>query len=94
MDKEEKEGLTLAQARAGVSLYLLAIKGAGRELRARLVSMGLVPGVILKIMRKGRHGQCIVAVKGVRLGLGRGMAQKILVHERTEKHQDRLSRES
>ena len=52
---------------------------AGRELTARLASMGLVPGTELEVISKSATGPLIVSVGDTRLVLGRGMVNKILV---------------
>lgn len=41
--------------------------------------MGLVPGVEIEVLRNSLHGPFLIAVKGSRIMLGRGMAQKIVV---------------
>lgn len=52
---------------------------AGRGLQGRLAAMGLVPGVEIEVLRNSLHGPFLIAVKGSRIMLGRGMAQKIVV---------------
>lgn len=52
---------------------------AGRELTARLASMGLVPGTELEVISKSTHGPLVVSVGDTRLVLGHGMVSKILV---------------
>lgn len=52
---------------------------AGRELEARLTAMGFVPGEALYIYRNTRPGPLVVGVKGSRVMLGRGMADKVAV---------------
>jgi ferrous iron transport protein A len=69
---------SLSAAATGHRVRILAIH-AGRELRARLASMGLMPGVILTVTRAGRRNPTVVALKGARIVLGRGMADKIEV---------------
>lgn len=51
---------------------------AGRELRCRLCSMGLMPGLEVEILSNG-SGPVILNVKGSRIIIGHGMATKILV---------------
>ena len=59
----------------------VACLGGGREFQARLVSMGLLVGSLVKVIRAGggRRGAALVAVGPMRLGIGRGMAEKIMV---------------
>jgi Fe2+ transport system protein A len=52
---------------------------AGHGLRGRLAAMGIVPGVEIEVLRNSGHGPFLIAVKGSRIMLGRGMAQKIVV---------------
>ena len=73
-----KVTVPLAMAIMGHQFRVVKIN-AGNGLCERLSSMGLVPGVILEVLSNGRRGPMIVAVKGSRLVLGRGMALKVLV---------------
>ena len=62
----------------GTSVVLRRIS-AGRDLSARLFAMGFVPGTTVEVRRNERHGPLLVAVKGDRIMLGRGMADKLMV---------------
>ena len=68
--------LTIVQA--GRRVRFVAVD-AGHGLQGRLAAMGLVPGVEIEVLRNSLHGPFLVAVKGSRIALGRGMAQKIQV---------------
>jgi Fe2+ transport system protein FeoA len=59
----------------------VASLGGGREFQARLVSMGLLVGSQVKVIRAGggTRGATLVALGPMRLGIGRGMAEKIMV---------------
>ena len=59
-------------------LRLVAVD-AGRTMAARLAAMGLLPGARLDLVRRSGRGPVVVAVKGVRIALGRGMADKVMV---------------
>jgi Fe2+ transport system protein FeoA len=52
---------------------------AGSGFQGRLADMGIAPGAEIEVLRNSAHGPFIVSVKGSRIMLGRGMAQKILV---------------
>ena len=78
MPEEETGAMPLAMVGPGRRVRLVAID-AGRGLQARLAAMGLVPGVDLEVIRNAMCGPFIVAVKGSRVMLGRGMAHKIIV---------------
>ena len=68
----------LSTVLAGSFVVLRRIR-AGKELEARLLAMGFVPGERLEVCRNSAHGPLLVGVKGSRVMLGRGMAEKIAV---------------
>ena len=70
----------MAMARPGAVVTLIAIN-AGFGLRRRLADMGLSPGVNLRIIQSQIPGPVIIDLRGSRLALGRGMAQRIIVKE-------------
>lgn len=45
----------------------------------RLWDMGLYPGVELHVIRNDGGGPIYISVEGSRYGLGRGMAEKVMV---------------
>jgi len=51
----------------------------GHRLEHRLNCMGLVPGEPVKVVQNNAPGPVVVAVKGSRLCLGRGIASKLMV---------------
>ena len=51
----------------------------GKSFIDKLASMGIYSGTKLKIIRDGDYGAMILGVGNTRIGIGRGMAQKILV---------------
>ena len=53
--------------------------GGGRRIRQRLVSMGLVPGKDLEVIREPGPGPAVVAVDGSRIALGQALSRKVLV---------------
>lgn len=70
----------LSRLRAGQAARVAALEG-GREFQARLVSMGLLIGTQITVVRASgdSHGAALIAVGPMRLGIGRGMAEKIMV---------------
>ena len=70
--------MPLTMVQPGKRVRLIAVN-AGRELQARLAVMGLVPGTEIEVLENSIRGPFMLAVKGSRLMLGRGMAHKILV---------------
>jgi ferrous iron transport protein A len=68
--------LTIVQA--GRRVRVLAVE-AGHGLQGRLAAMGLIPGVEIEVLQNTMKGPFLISVKGSRIMLGRGMAQKIMV---------------
>lgn len=52
---------------------------SGLEMEKRLAAMGLRPGVACEVLQNERPGGLVLRVGQSRLGLGMGMAHKILV---------------
>lgn len=68
--------MPLTMVEQGRKVKLITIR-AGRGLRSRLAELGLIPGVELEIIANSLDGPFILAVKGSRVVIGRGMALKI-----------------
>jgi ferrous iron transport protein A len=66
----------LAMASIGEQLLIVKLKGSESTVR-RLIGMGLVPGCEVQII-SSTNGSVIVAIGDNRVGLGAGMAQKIM----------------
>ena len=62
----------------GSTVRLVAID-AGIGLKSRLASMGLTPGTSITVINNSHPGPFIIELKGAKMMLGRGMAQKIMV---------------
>jgi ferrous iron transport protein A len=70
----------LTRARENVNLVFISLEG-GRGAMQRLTDMGLVPGEHLKILNNSGFGPVTVLIKGVKVALGYGLANKIIVKE-------------
>ena len=68
----------LSAVRPGSRVVLRRIR-AGAELESRLLAMGFVPGETVEVCRNMAHGPLLVGIKGSRVMLGRGMAEKMAV---------------
>lgn len=68
----------LALVEAGRRVCIVGLN-AGQGLQGRLAAMGLVPGTQVEVIMNSARGPFIVSVRGSRIVLGRGMAQKIMV---------------
>ncbi len=72
--------IRLTQAKKNIDLLFLSVEG-GRGAAQRLSDMGLVPGEKLKVLNNPGFGPVTVLIKGVKVGLGHGLAFKILIKE-------------
>ena len=70
--------MPLAMVRPGEEVTMVGIR-AGWGLTKRLADMGLVPGTTLRVVNSQMPGPVIVEVRGSRLVLGHGVAQRIMV---------------
>jgi len=66
-------------AKTGEELELFRIIG-GKGVVRRFSEMGIYPGVHLRIVSNPGAGPIIVEVNGIRFGLGRGIASKLLAN--------------
>ena len=76
---ERQPMMPLSMARAGEMVTIKEIMG-GREAQNRLTSMGLRKGDLLEIINNNGQGRLIVGHECIRIALGRGIANKIMVH--------------
>ena len=72
--------MPLAMAGTGKRLEVTGIN-AGHGLQRRLADMGLTPGVCVMVVNGYHPGPLLIDIRGTRLGLGFGIAQKIMVKE-------------
>ena len=72
--------MPLAMARPGETVAVVGTR-AGWGLQRRLADMGLTPGVQIRIINSQMPGPIIIDLRGSRLVLGHGMAQRIMVTE-------------
>jgi ferrous iron transport protein A len=70
----------LSEVPAGRRARICDIR-AGRALKGRLMSMGLRPGVEIRVMRAAHGGPVMIAREDCRIAIGVGMSSKILVEE-------------
>ncbi|MDY7020384.1 MAG: FeoA family protein [Cyanobacteriota bacterium] len=67
----------LSQAQSGIRVWVVGFRGKGGI--SRLLGMGLTPGIELQVLSSQNNGSVVVAIADNRLGLGAGMAEKIIV---------------
>ncbi|MDY6881493.1 MAG: FeoA domain-containing protein [Desulfatiglans sp.] len=70
--------MVLSATKPGMEVTVTDIIG-GRGVRSRLYSMGFTPGTKLTVLKGEGGGPVMVAVRGSRVAIGRGMANKITV---------------
>ncbi len=70
--------MTLAMANKNEKLKILQV-GHGEKFKKRLSDMGIYKDAQVRIIRNDIPGPLILDIKGSRLILGRGQAQKIMV---------------
>jgi len=98
--EQQSNGLKtpLTTLKAGETAIIISISnpgrgsGSGHGLVKRLMDMGLSPGTQVKMSNSAPfHGPIEIMVRGSRLALGRGMAEKILVEKTTNPQENSQS---
>lgn len=91
---EQKKVTPLSMIPSGKTVKLVRVE-ASRGLNSRLAAMGLLPNVQITVVNNGHPGPFVISVKGSRMMLGRGMADKIMVsscdYEKDQSGPDRQS---
>ena len=77
---QESKLLTLAHAVPGKEYRIIRVEGECK-LSSRLCAMGLMPNELLSVYTASRGGPAIIAVKGSRFAIGRGMTNRIIIEE-------------
>ncbi len=72
--------IALSNTKVGKTYRLVRLVG-GQGFRERISSMGLSSGVKFRIITNSGHGPVGLEVRNTKLGIGRGMAEKITVEE-------------
>ncbi len=79
----KRHEVPLTALRAGEAGTVATIKagyGRGRVFKKRLMDMGLTPGTRVSVVKSAPfHGPLEILVRGSRLALGRGMAERVFV---------------
>ena len=72
--------IPLAMVSPGEEVQVVNVR-AGFGLCRRLADMGLIPGVAIRVLNSQMPGPIIIDLRGSRLILGHGIAQRILVRK-------------
>ncbi len=76
-DQSDKEiSLNMADPDSRVEIVRLS---GGQQFQQRLKEMGLIDGEEITVLKSGDEGPCVIAVGDSRMGIGAGMAKKIVV---------------
>jgi Fe2+ transport system protein FeoA len=70
----------LTKIKSGKKAVLVSVDG-GQTAEKRLLDMGLIPGEEIKVIHNSGFGPLTVTLKGARLALGHGLANKLMVKE-------------
>ncbi len=70
-------GYPLSSANSNASVEVLRFAG-GKHFISKVTSLGLTPGTNIRVL-SNLGGPMIINVRGSRISLGRGMAQKVIV---------------
>ena len=70
----------LSQVPEGTTVVLVRVD-AGHGLNNRLAAMGLLPKAHIKVINSHHRGPFVIDLKGSKVALGKGMANKIIVSE-------------
>lgn len=71
--------MLLTDVDVGGEVVLRTISG-GKGVRSKLYSLGLLPGVAIRVLQPGGPGgPVVIAVRDDRLVIGHGMAEKMIV---------------
>jgi len=76
--KQRRPVMPLSLVLPGEQVVIDRLVG-GRQVQQRLADMGLTPGTTIEVIKASGPGPIIVAFRGSRLALGRGLSQKVLV---------------
>jgi ferrous iron transport protein A len=72
--------MPLTSAPLGQLLRVVSARG-GWGIHRKLAEMGLTPGVQIRVVSGQHCGPVLIDLRGSRVGMGRGVAQRVLVEE-------------
>ena len=72
--------MRLSEGIKGRKYKVMGLMG-GRGARRRLLDLGLTIGVVIKAIIVHSYGPVLIEVRDTRLGIGHGLARKIMVAE-------------
>ncbi|MDJ1170334.1 FeoA family protein [Roseofilum sp. BLCC_M154] len=79
LEISENSGFLLSEGRPGQQVWVRGFREKGGI--SRLLAMGITPGSQLQILSRQGSGSVVVAIADNRLGLGAGLASRVIVTE-------------
>jgi Fur family ferric uptake transcriptional regulator len=76
----KKKPVPITYAKEDTSVRLASVEGT-KVMKKRLTELGFIDDEEIHIVKNSHFGPVILEVKGARLAIGRGQAQKIMVYE-------------
>lgn len=87
IDSQSAMGLSFPLAFCRVSAHMRIVRLKGKDCLARhLLGTGLTPGAELQVISRTSSGSVIVALQDNHIGLGAGIAQRIMVTHSSREH--------
>ncbi len=83
------EHYPLSQTQVGQQVWIVGFVGHGGM--SRLLGMGLTPGIQVQVISAQPSGSVLVAIQDNRIGVGAGLAQKILVSNEPINKEDTMN---
>ena len=78
MNGKRINAIPLSLVRVGQRVKILYVAG-GYSMRCRLAQMGIYPGVVVSVEMKYTPGPIVLRKDSLRVGIGAGMANRIMV---------------
>jgi len=71
--------MKLTDVEDGKEITIAGIEG-GRFARKKLMDLGIIPGVKVTVIKRAGVNPMLLSVMGRQIVIGRGMAEKVIVH--------------
>lgn len=79
--------IPLSEVKSGSRVKIVNIR-SGYGFNRKMADMGIYPGAVVDVIRNAGYGPVILSIKGIRFGVGFGMAKKIFVDKDFKDHSD------
>lgn len=70
--------MPLSEVNPGKTVKIVGIQG-GWGVRQKLLALGIIPGVSVKVIHSGSHSPVVLSVLSNQVMIGYGMARKVMV---------------